>query len=207
MHKSLSTHYRSAYETMNITIDSKDAFTSTTGDEECSFVCKLSEPVHLTENTEIFLSSLHIGGYKINENINASFDDNDSKDVVRYFSIAIPEFQVRQSAGQYNSDGKVHSTHMHHRFNVAHETNIVSNIGGVLQPKDYRPFVLGHIGKCSVFVSVIKACTIAQLHVNIRDQDGNSIFKSLVGGGHAVDANPPSKSRRIIMQFILVSKK
>uniref|UniRef100_A0A6C0KEF8 Uncharacterized protein n=1 Tax=viral metagenome TaxID=1070528 RepID=A0A6C0KEF8_9ZZZZ len=206
MQKSMSTHFRSTYETTNITIDSKDAFTSTIGDEECSFVCKLSEPINLTETTEVYLNSIHIGGYKINENINARFDDDNSKDMIRYFSVDIPEFQIRQSAGQYNSDGKVHSTEMHHRFNIALETNNVSKIEGVLQPIDYRPFVLGHLGKTSVFVSEIKACTITQLHVNIRDQDGNSIFKSLVGDGHAVDANPPSKSRRIIMQFLLITQ-
>ena len=204
----ISTHYRGNYETEIITLDSKDLFTSTTGSEQCTFKCKLSEQIHLTDYTEIYLESLHIGGYKINENVSAAFDDNDSKDVIRYFSIGVPEFNIRQIGGQYNSDGKNHVTEMHHRFNLAHESSIISNIAGVLQPKDFRPFILGHLSRTAVFVSSLPPCTLSSITVDIKDQDGESIFKELVNpGAHSVDANPPSKSRRIMMQFLLIKKK
>ena len=71
-----STQHRGNYETRVIIVDSKDALTGTAGDDPCQFTARLSEQINLTSASEIYLSSIYIGGYKINENVNSLYDDS-----------------------------------------------------------------------------------------------------------------------------------
>jgi len=200
-----STQHRGNYEVRSVIVDSKDALTGTTGSEPCEFIGRLSEQINLTGPTEIYLSSIYIGGYKINENVNALYDDSGDTDIIKYFSLDIPEFDIAQIGGQFSSDSRNSYTDMNRRFNLVMESPSRSGISGVLTPKDYKPFVLGHLGKTAVYVSTIKPKTLNRLTVNIQDQDGLSIFRGLNNpGNHSVDANPPAKSRRVILQFLLV---
>ena len=215
-----STQYRGNYEVRSITVDSGDKFYAASSDD-CSFVAKLSEKINLTAPTEIYLSSIYIGGYKINENVvatnedsspytgGATYDDNNAGDVVNYFSIGVSEFNIDSVAGQTSaSPSNFQVSDMHRRFNLPLETVSKSEVSGVLRPSDYKPFVLGHLGKTAFYISKIQPKSLDRLTIDIHDQDGLSIFKPLVTPGqHMVDANPPMRSRRIIMQFMLVEKK
>lgn len=211
-----STQYRGNYEVRSITVDSGDKFYAASSND-CSFVARLSEKINLTAPTEIYLSSIYIGGYKINESVTyedstpytggATYDDNNAGDVINYFSIGVSEFNIDNVAGQTGASSDFQVSDMHRRFNLPLETASKSAVGGVLKPSDYRPFVLGHLGKTAFYISKIQPKSLDRLTVDVRDQDGLSIFKPLVSSGHMVDANPPMRSRRVIMQFMLVEKK
>jgi len=222
-----STQYRGNYEVRNITIDSGDKIYAASS-HECSFVAKLSEKINLTAPTEIYLSSIYIGGYKINESHpdlrhaivgtdGTPYDDDNAGDVVNYFSIGVSEFNIDTVAGQTSaSSTNFQVSDMHRRFNIPLENAATSDVANILQPSDYKPFVLGHLGKTAFYISKIQPKSLDRITVDIRDQDGLSIWKEVVDNPiyeasgntkHFVDANPPMRSRRVIMQFMLVEKK
>jgi len=201
-----STQFRGNYDVRSIIIDSKDIIAQSTTNE-CQFTARLAEQINLTGPTEIYLSSIYIGGYKINENSNALYDDSANADIIKYFSIDIPEFDIKQIGGECNPTNTNAYTNMNRRFNLVMESPASAKVSGVLQPSDYKPFVLGHLGKTSIFISEIKPKNLDRITINIKDQEGLDIYKPVTGGGHSVDANPPRRSRHVIMQFLLVEKK
>lgn len=181
-----------------ISIDSGFFLKVGPGDMDCSFSCDLQEKVVLTSKTKIFLSSVYISSYKLNESSHTLWGDG----CVQSFNFEIPQFETRNIAGN-STQGPTTS---HRRFSLPNENGHSPSQGGDLIEKDFKPFVLGHLGQQAVYVSTIQAKTLTRLDVKITDQDGKSIYKSLPTGSFSVNANPPVESRRVMMQFMLVSE-
>lgn len=182
-----------------ISIDSGFILNTGPGDMECFFTCDLEEKIKLTSKTNVFLSSVYISSYKLNETERTCWGEN----TVQVFNFDIPQFETRTVAGN-STGGKVPS---HRRFSLPNESCHLPQTGGTLLSEDFKPFILGHLGQQAVYISTIQPKILTRLDVKITDQDGLSIFKALPAGVFNVDANPPIASRRVMMQFILVSEK
>jgi hypothetical protein len=215
----MSTAQRGNYETRIVTIDSKESLLATTSNEPCKFTSYLYEPIVLTAPTEIYLESLWIGGFKINYDNAYHFNDNIKANTIQYFSINVDEFEIDSIAGEYNSPAdrisnkapdvsgfsgadKYNTPAMHGRFNIPNEVPVRAT-DAVQTMIDTKPFTLGHLSKTAIYVSNIKPKTLTKFNVDIKDQDGLSIFHTIDGGIE----NPPALSRRIIMQFLLIEDK
>ena len=219
----MSTAQRGNYETRIVTIDSKESLLATTSNEPCKFTSYLYEPIVLTAPTEIYLESLWIGGFKINYDNAYHFNDNVKANTIQYFSINVDEFQIDSIAGEYNSaadrlsnqivyttdnsgqflgSDKYNTPAMHGRFNIPNEVPVRATDAAQTMI-DTKPFTLGHLSKTAIYVSNIKPQTLTKFNVDIKDQDGLSIFHTIDGGLE----NPPALSRRIIMQFLLIEDK
>ena len=61
----MNTGYMNPNKVRIVTIDTKERFMNTTGDESCSFDSFFSSPLNISKNTSVYLSNLFIGGYKI----------------------------------------------------------------------------------------------------------------------------------------------
>jgi len=180
-----------------ISIDSGHVLKSGLGDIDCSFSCTLEEKIALTGKTRVFLSSIYISSYKLNETSQTLWGDN----TVQSFNFEIPQFETRNVAG--NAGGG--PTTSNRRFSLPNENGHLPGQGGDLSENDFKPFVLGHLGQQAVYVSTIQAKAITRIDVKVTDQDGKSIYKSSPANIVNVNANPPTDSRRVMMQFILVS--
>ena len=202
----LSTLPRSGQDVRVLTVDSKDALLGTTTDEPCEFTAYLYEPIRLTAATEIYLESIWIGGFKINHSNNYHFSGDGITDVVHYFSIQIPEFEIDNLCGEYNTpadlaanNGSRNIPAMQSRFNLPNE-QATRTSDQTMNITNTKPFILGHLSKTAIYVGSVKPKTISKISVSIKDQDGLSIFSAPT----ASIPNPHSLSRRIIMQFRLV---
>jgi len=227
-----NTSHDSNYKIKVVTLDSKDAFTSLTGAEDCTWTNYLPEPLKITRTTEIYLESIYIGGYKINACDTSITGDHryawnktaipaasgtDRDGHVYYFCLDIPQFEIKNGAAEhsnqpYNASGVVSdmSGYMHNRFCLCQEPALVGSTVPAditeLSPfkVEYKPFILGHLSKTSVFVSKIEPKIIDKIKINITDQDGRTIW-TIRGEGAA--GNPCDRSRRIFMQFLFVEKR
>jgi len=217
-------------------LDSKDKLTDSINNDICEWVNYLPEPLVLTGPTEIYLESIYIGGYKVNGGTSGIFQfpweptlDPTRFGYIYYFSIGIPEFQIKSIQTEYNSPtdlsnngvgpdpsgnylyGNKNSPHMGGRFNLCQtKALIATSIPPNTNPEnanpqkdETKPFILGHLSKESVFVSKINPQTLTKITVNIQDQDGRSIFTK---GGEGREGNPYSITRRIFLKFLLVEK-
>lgn len=209
-----------------IIIDSKNALTSTDGAQQCEFSVKLSEQVNITAPSDVYLSSIFIGGYKMNQSMNSYYDDNirydpsgividgdgepeyidADKDIVMYFSIGIPEFDINQVGGEHSNGHDAPYASTNRRLNLVVEDPSLAKLPGQLATSDFKPFILGNLGKNAVYVSTINPKNIDRLTVNIQDQDGASIYAEQPDAATQVFSNPPAASRRVIMQFLIVEK-
>jgi len=212
-----STVRENNYKIRVVTLDSKTAFVGTVTDEDCSWKNYLAEPLILKGTTEIYLESIYIGGYKINETTSSTVDKRLAWNVsdppaadggnIYYFCIGIPEFEIKSGVAEYraNPDASDMTGHMNKRFCLCQEPALVGDISGSVLPiNESKPFILGHLSKTSVFVSKIEPKTINSININIQDQDGRSIWTE---GGASAQGNPNGFLRRIFMQFIFVEKK
>jgi len=188
-------------DTKTISIDSGD-FLMNQYTNNSSFSVDLQETLNLNENTDIFLSSVYITAFKMNEKHalhwstageNPSTPDGSGNDdeTVNIFNFYIPQFENRNIAGKTGSK----DAPSHRKFTLPNENPVVSFESGTLSDYDYKPFILGHLGQTAVYVSTVTAKSFNRIDVSITDQDGKSIFKGRT--------NPPLLSRRIYMSFIL----
>jgi len=223
----VSTRKRGNYKIMKLGVDSKQKFRiQHVGGvaPNCSFRTWFEKPIILTGDTEIYLQSIWIGGYKINFSRANTWDDQPfavypSHDVIYYFSLGIPQFNIDSVAAEWgnkrNPDTGLRdiSGNMNRRFNLVNEDHIViKNTIEIAVPHnitetEFRPFTLGHLNKKSVFVSKLKPQTLTHLDIDIKDQDGFNIWHDKVSAPIAYDFdNPPALSRRVIMEFVFLEK-
>ena len=213
----VSTRTQGNYKIRKIGVDSNREFFLAEDAPACKFTCILAEPLILTGNTEIHLQSIWIGGYKINISRAVCWDDARSApinhDVIMYFSIGIPQFDIDSVASEYtdktDSNGyRDVSGNMNRRFNILNNDKltiadkILPRDRPIVSETDFEPFTLGHLGRKSFFVSKIKPKTLTKIDIDITDQDGNPIWIDLTGDFD----NPPALSRRVIMEFVMVEK-
>jgi len=216
-----STKRKSNYKIRTITLDSKDAFTDGRSFEDCKWTNYLSEPLVLTAPSEIYLESIYIGGYKINGALSGdrehrlAWETTYVRDTfggyTYYFSIDIPEFEIDTISGLPVESSVADLSHkMHKRFNLCQEparkSSFVPTALSRFAPlkSEQKPFILGHLSKEAVFVSKISARTISKITVDIKDQDGRTIFNT---GAEDLSGNPCNNSRRVFMQFLIIEQK
>ena len=206
----MNTGYMNPNKVRIVTIDTKERFMNTTGDESCSFDSFFSSPLNISKNTSVYLSNLFIGGYKICSQPHYYNHDNNYKDVVNAFMIDIPDLEMI-TIGADGSGNREQATSVMNKKSVLilESPSIISTSGAV--PSDYKPFILGHLSKTAVYLAKVGPKKLTSLNVTITDQDGDHIWKSKWGDGNGshgsgVDANPPSRSRRVIMQLMFVEE-
>jgi len=224
-----NTSHDSNYKIKVVTLDSKDAFTSLTGAEDCTWTNYLPEPLKITRTTEIYLESIYIGGYKINACDTSITGDHryawnktaipaasgtDGDGHVYYFCLDIPQFDIKNGAAEhsnqpYSQQNSDITGYMAGKLCLCQEPALVASNVPILGERsplkvEYKPFILGHLSKTSVFVSKIEPKIIDNIKINITDQDGRTIW-TVRGEGAA--GNPCDRSRRIFMQFLFVEKR
>ena len=172
----LNSQYVTNRNTRMVNIDTRGKFTGST--TECKFTAKFMETLNISKPTDIYLTSIYIGGYKTGSNY---YDTSG----IQAFSIKIPEFDIlsigADASGSYTELNR----------------SIVLPMEGADASGAKRPFVLGHLSKTAVYISTLNPKKLDRLTVTIKDQDGDDIW---VGTD-----NPPSVSRRVIMQFTFVT--
>ena len=203
----MNTGYRNPNKVRIVTIDTKERFMNTTGDEACSFDSFFSSPLNISKNTNVYLSNLFIGGYKICSQPHYYNHDNNYNDVVNAFIIDIPDLEMITIGADGSGNREEATTVMNKKSVLILESPSIISVSGAAVPSDYKPFILGHLSKTAVYLAKVGPKKLTSLNVTITDQDGDVIWKSKWGGhGGGVDANPPSRSRRVIMQLMFVEE-
>jgi len=224
-----STRKHENYNIMKIGVDSVNKFREgVDGDvvaPECSFRSYFETPIKITGYTEVYLQSIWIGGYKINQSRAVTWDDEVTplNDVISYFSIRIPQFNVDSLASEFSDTydvcgNRILSDNMNRRFNLVNETpNTLADKTyrpSIKMRIDYKPFTLGTLNKRSLFVSKIEPQTLSYIDIDIKDQDGDNIWmggpirETDINGINTgpVYSNPPILSRRVMMEFVFLEK-
>ena len=206
----MNTGYMNPNKVRIVTIDTKERFMNTTGDEACSFDSFLSSPLNISKNTNVYLSNLFIGGYKICSQphyYNHNHGEIYYKDVVNAFMIDIPDLEMITIGADGSGNREEATSVMNKKSVLILESPSIISASGAAVPSDYKPFILGHLSKTAVYLAKVGPKKLTSLNVTITDQDGDHIWKEWWGGhGVGVDANPPSRSRRVIMQLMFVEE-
>lgn len=207
-----STRPSSDRSTKMITLDSSDYFFSKPADTQCKFEVDLESPLHISKTSTVYLESVYIGAFKINESEKIYFPSGGtsapSKDVITHFNFSIPELGIITHAG---SLGK-RSTPFSGCFTLPNEKPTRPTTAGSLSSTDYQPYILGHLSRTAVYITSMQPKTLSRFTINITDQNGESIWKdvetiahsspNLTMSNHGI-GNPPISSRRVIIQLIV----
>ena len=211
----MNTGYMNPNKVRIVTIDTKERFMNTTGDEACSFDSFLSSPLNISKNTNVYLSNLFIGGYKICSGRHYYNHDygggNYYKEVVNAFMIDIPDLEMITIGADGSGNREEATSIMNKKSVLILESPSIISASGAAVPSDYKPFILGHLSKTAVYLAKVGPKKLTSLNVTITDQDGDNIWKSNQyvtsnSDPNKVDANPPSRSRRVIMQLMFVEE-
>ena len=200
----MNTGYKNPNKIRIVTIDTKTRF-NVSGDIDCSFDAFFSSALNISKDTNVYLSNLFIGGYKICPKP-AYYDASGNGDTISAFIIKIPDLEMIT----IGADGSGNINNMNTTMNkssvlVLESPSIISTTDAAIL-SDYKPFILGHLSKTAVYLAKVGPKRLTSLNVTITDQDGDKIWKATNGHGDTVDANPPSGSRRIIMQLMFVEE-
>ena len=185
--------------TKMLTLDSGTFFFGQPGATASSYEVTLENPVVINNPAKIYLEGVYIGGFKISDYNRFGFSGHSGalyNHHVSHFNIDIPEFDINSFAGSASSDG-AHA--FNGKFTLPNEKFLIQS--NTTLESDYKPFIKAYLSRTAVYVSSIKPTTLNKVHVNITDQNGDSIF--LGTGGVADGPNPPTNSRRIVLQFII----
>lgn len=209
-HFSDSTRPSSDRTTKMITLDSSDFFFDKPAETVCKFEVDLETPLHISKSSMVYLESIYIGAFKINET-KKSFSPtgtttaNMSKDVVTHFNFSIPELGIITHAGSLGN----RTTPFNGCFTLPNERPARPSTAGTLLISDFQPYFLGHLSRTAVYITSMQPKTLSRFTITITDQDGNSIWKAPESGTTTTDltsqgvGNPPIASRRVIMQLIV----
>ena len=201
----MNTGYRNPNKVRIVTIDTKERFMNTSGDESCSFDSFFSSPLNISKNTSVYLSNLFIGGYKICPE-KAYYDASGNGDTIDAFMIDIPDLEMITIGADGSGNREQATSVMNKKSVLILESPSIISVSGAAVPSDYKPFILGHLSKTAVYLAKVGPKKLTSLNVTITDQDGDVIWKSKNGHGDGVDANPPKQSRRVIMQLMFVEE-
>jgi len=202
----MNTGYRNPNKVRIVTIDTKGRFNNTTGDQSCTFDSFFSTPLNISKNTNVYLSNLFIGGYKICPQ-KAYYDaSGNNRDTIYAFIINIPDLEMITIGADGSGNREQATSVMNSKSVLILESPSIIDTEGAAAPSDYKPFILGHLSKTAVYLAKVGPKKLTSLNVTIRDQDGDIIWKATNGHGVGVDANPPSDSRRVIMQLMFVEE-
>ena len=181
----LNSQYVTNRNTRMVNIDTRGKFTGST--TECKFTAKFMETLNISKPTDIYLTSIYIGGYKTGSNY---YDTSG----IQAFSIKIPEFDTLS----IGADASGSYTELNRSIVLPMEgIDLETPPTAAMQT---RPFVLGHLSKTAVYISTINPKKIDRLTVTIKDQDGGDIWTMTQGF-----ANPSNVYKRVIMQFTFVT--
>tara|TARA_X000001036_G_scaffold438752_1_gene487480 strand:- start:2210 stop:2866 length:657 start_codon:yes stop_codon:yes gene_type:complete len=208
-----STRPSSDRTTKMITLDSADFFYNKNADTECKFEVDLETPLHIPNPSMVYLESIHIGAFKINETKKLFYPSgttpftpsNISKDIVTHFNFNIPELGITTHAGSLGT----RTTPFNGCFTLPNERPARPATGGTLLASDYQPYFLGHLSRTAVYITSMQPKTLSRFTITITDQNGDSIWKAVEPGTTTTDliphglGNPPLATRRIIMQLIV----
>ena len=184
----LNSQYVTNRNTRMVNIDTRGKFTGST--TECKFTAKFMETLNISKPTDIYLTSIYIGGYKTPEKP----EDYSSDNTIQAFSIKIPEFDILS----IGADASGSYTELNRSIVLPMEgIDLETPPTAAMQT---RPFVLGHLSKTAVYISTINPKKIDRLTVTIKDQDGGDIWTMTQGF-----ANPSNVYKRVIMQFTFVT--
>ena len=189
--------------TKMLTLDSGTFFLGQPGATASSYEVTLENPVVINNPAKIYLEGVYIGGFKLSALEGTAFPGVGAAlntSVVTHFNIDIPEFDINSFAGSASSDG-AHA--FNGKFTLPNE-KAISRAATNAANADYKPFIKAYLSRTAVYVSSIKPTTLNKVHVNITDQNGDSIF--LGTGGVGDGPNPPLISRRIVLQFIIAEE-
>ena len=200
----MNTGYKNPNKVRIVTIDTKTRF-NVSGDIDCSFDAFFSSALNISKNTNVYLSNLFIGGYKISPQ-KAYYDASGNGDTISAFIIKIPDLEMITIGADASGNIDNMNTIMNRTSVLILESPSITSISGATVPSDYKPFILGHLSKTAVYLAKVGPKRLTSLNVTITDQDGDKIWKATNGHGDEVDANPPSGSRRIIMQLMFVEE-
>jgi len=190
--------------TKMLTLDSGTFFFGQPGATASSYEVTLENPVVINNPAKIYLEGVYIGGFKLSADIGTAFPGVSAAlntSVVTHFNIDIPEFDINSFAGSASSDG-AHA--FNGKFTLPNE-KAISRSATPAVDGDYKPFIKAYLSRTAVYVSSIKPTTLNKVHVNITDQNGDSIFLG-TGGTLAAEPNPPIDTRRIVLQFIIAEE-
>ena len=208
----MNTGYRNPNKVRIVTIDTKERFMNTSGDVSCSFDSFFSSALNISKDTSVYLSNLYIGGYKISSE-KTYYDGSGNGDSISAFMIDIPDLEMITIGADGSGNRDEANTIMNKKSVLILESPSIISASGAAVPSDYKPFILGHLSKTAVYLAKVGPKKLTSLNVTITDQDGDVIWKSNRGAGESdyghgggVDANPPSRSRRVIMQLMFVEE-
>ena len=201
----MNTGYMNPNKVRIVTIDTKERFMNTSGDEVCSFDSFFSSPLNISKNTSVYLSNLFIGGYKICPE-KAYYDaSGNNGDTIDAFMIDIPDLEMITIGADGSGNREQATSVMNKKSVLILESPSIISVSGAAVPSDYKPFILGHLSKTAVYLAKVGPKKLTSLNVTITDQDGNVIWKSTNGHG-GLEGNPPKQSRRVIMQLMFVEE-
>jgi len=189
--------------TKMLTLDSGTFFLGQPDATASSYEITLENPVVINNPAKIYLEGVYIGGFKLSALEGTAFPGVSAAlntSVVTHFNIDIPEFDINSFAGSASSDG-AHA--FNGKFTLPNE-KAISKAASSAANTDYKPFIKAYLSRTAVYVSSIKPTTLNKVHVNITDQNGDSIF--LGTGGVSSGPNPPKDTRRIVLQFIIAEE-
>ncbi len=187
--------------TKMLTLDSGSFFFGQPAATLSNYEVNLENPVVINNPAKIYLEGVYIGGFKLSATELTAFPGASSAlntSVVTHFNIDIPEFDINSFAGSASSEG-AHA--FNGKFTLPNE-KAISKAAGTAANGDYKPFIKAYLSRTAVYVSSIKPTTLHKIHVNITDQNGDSIFTG-TGGVGVSSENPPIDARRIVLQFII----
>ena len=191
--------------TKMITLDSGTFFFGQPGATASSYEVNLENPVVINRPAKIYLEGVYIGGFKLSTLEGTAFPGVGAAlnpSVVTHFNINIPEFDINSFAGSASSNG---ADAFNGKFTLPNEKAISRSATNAVDG-DYKPFIKAYLSRTAVYVSSIKPTTLNKLHVNITDQNGDSIFLGTGGPSGSSGENPPKDSRRIVLQFIIAEE-
>tara|TARA_B100001094_G_scaffold48846_1_gene44215 strand:- start:407 stop:1009 length:603 start_codon:yes stop_codon:yes gene_type:complete len=200
----MNTGYRNPNKVRIVTIDTKTRFNKT-GDIDCSFDAFFSSALNISKDTNVYLSNLFIGGYKICPKP-AYYDASGNGDIISAFIIKIPDLEMITIGADASGNIDNMNTIMNKTSVLILESPSIISTTDAAKPSDYKPFILGHLSKTAVYLAKVGPKKLNSLNVTITDQDGDKIWKAKNGHGSDVDSNPPSGSRRVIMQLMFVEE-
>ena len=198
--------------TKMITLDSFDHFYGRPADTQCRFDVDLENPLHISKPSTVYLESVYIGGYKINEKKKLLFPNGSpsnppqmSKDIVTHFNFNIPELGIITYAGSKST----RSSAFGGCFTLPNERPTKQATVDTLVATDYQPYFLGHLSRTAVYISSLQPKSLTRFTVQITDQNGDSIWKAVTDATTSSDlnahgaGNPPLASRRVVIQLII----
>ena len=198
--------------TKMITLDSHDFFYTQPADSPCNFEVDLGVPLHIANSSTVYLESVYIGGYKINEKKKLLFPNGSpsdsslmSKDIVTHFNFNIPELGITTYVGSKSK----RSSPFAGCFTLPNERPSKQATPDTLVATDYQPYFLGHLSRTAVYITSLQPKTLSRFTVNISDQNGDSIWKAVTDATTSTDlnshgaGNPPLASRRVVIQLII----